>query len=188
MKYAVACDGVEPKAGQVDREFRCECIVAPADEEVEVVDGFLDVVRRDPLQGEFRPVAVMDAVVPSLEECLEVVFHMRDGCLFGVVLVGGGQRPVVRCGDPEHAALRVSMQDKRLDRVNVQDLVFISEKVVEELLDLLEREDVLFFDELPSGHPPTPALVPFAEHGHDGNFQVVQAVRERHRGLDAFRA
>jgi len=112
---------------------------------MDVLDSLSCVFWRDALERYLGAVAVVDAIMPSLENLLEVVLHVPDGGLFGPVLVGGSGEPPVPCAcDAERAALRITVRDEIRDGVRIQDFVPVPEEVIEELLDFLEGQHVLF--------------------------------------------
>ena len=91
-------------------------------------------------------------------------------------------------GDAEHAAFRRAVSDERFDSIRVQDLVAVSEEVVEQSAYLVEGEHVFFLDEFACCHAPSPAFVCATQDGDHGDLEVVQSVGYGDGGLFAFGA
>ena len=151
--------------------------MAASDEKVDVINRFLDVLGRNALQGCLGPVAVVNAVVPSLEDLLKVLFHVGNAISFCFVLIRGTELPVLCAGDAEDSAFRGCVRDEGVDGVLIQDLMAVAEEVVEELLDLFKSEHVFFLNEFAGCHTPAPSPSCFSKHCDHGNFEIVQSVR-----------
>jgi hypothetical protein len=117
LQDAVAGDPVESESREVLGKFCLERVMAAADEKANIIDCLLYLSWRDGLQCDFRSVAVVDAVVSSLEEVLIVRFHLVHCICFGLVLSRTFELAVLCRSNPEYATFRPVVKDEGLNRV-----------------------------------------------------------------------
>ncbi len=141
-------------------ELRVDVLVAAEDEELNIPNhlqdraGAAQWLRSDP-----RPIAIVDAVVPPLDEIFEPFDHLlsRFRARRFFVWIGHGQE--ISTPDPEQAKHRCGVTDPCVEHQPLEKAPVFPEYIVELLRDCLEAEDILAFHHLTRGHAPAPVRV-----------------------------
>lgn len=90
----------------------------------------------------------------------------------------------MECQKPD---LRIGPGHPIVERV-AEELLPLAEKLVEQILNRLQGDNVLTLHHLPGGHPPTPVLViVILEDGAKWELHLVNPLREHDRRLSGFR-
>src|ERR1017187_4017997 len=86
-------------SGRVQKlsKFRVDMLIAKIDQELDVLhDLQYGSTQRESLRCHFRPITVMDAVMPSLDEVAKPLVHLTFGLFAGRVFFSRGHRVVCR--------------------------------------------------------------------------------------------
>jgi hypothetical protein len=82
LAYLISGYGSEAKSLQVLREFIQECLVATAHEKVDILNLLTNGLRGNVLNCDFRSIAVMNTIMPSLEDGFKIFLEVFDRRLF----------------------------------------------------------------------------------------------------------
>ena len=101
LTYLISGYGSEPKSLQVPREFIQECLVATAHEKVDILNPLFNGLSGNVLDCDFRSIAVMNTIMPSLKHGLKILLEVFERRLFCVGLVRSCESTVIRGRDAE---------------------------------------------------------------------------------------
>ncbi|HUY33740.1 MAG TPA: hypothetical protein VMV69_13400 [Pirellulales bacterium] len=169
-------------------EFDIDVVIAMSDEKLDVFDDFSDGAGvRQRLRRDTRPIAVMDAIVPSLKNLGKSLSQSLARRSSRIGLVDWPHRHKRGARDCEQPFIRVRGDDPMVEHVAEKSLS-VPEEFVKQVLNGLEAEHGLAFHQLASGHPPAPVGVRCVRFKDcpDRKANVVKEFGQYDRGLPRF--
>src|SRR5262249_53255426 len=137
-------------------ELKVDMLVATADKEVNVFqDAEYDIGAAERLGLHPRAVAVVDAVMPALEDLPKPVFQAGLGGGDCLASQRGWESIEAGDGDSDDAPMAIGMNDPGREQV-AEELLAVAEELVEERLHRRQTQDGLALHHLSGRHAPPP--------------------------------